>query len=508
MMHLLKIKSKIISSSLKNNASNTMLISVPRAEKKTVLNNAFSALGPGSKKSNGQSMNNEDQPNIIKMLMKSLAYTAGAAFLYHKTANEFFLSTTSLHDHKQGFTSDCRLQQAEEIADDYYHAYHDSIQLGIDPKIGPSLLPKLCGENLFLTMLDFRAATKVHIKHLIDTRQSRDSIVMNISCIKGERIKLDLPKKHGVVQAPVDFDITKSADYDATNKYSLSGVINPETGSYGYASRSICNPFIEKGADHHSRMLSSDQAITPKACLDALQNLLCQDEGLTPQTQFLAGQALLVCRPLYCSAANWGDAHHVLKSFLEDKGLASPKENQKLGATRPFTQSDLEKGLARRNTSIAGPFFHEMNMFMQKSIYNKDELSINDLKSKKLREIKYTPISHVKINDDCSSFEDSSGMGDSFTGYNVTAYINHARLLSGEDRLSKNDVIVIVGCLNAIYDNASSERHSLKETARGCFVGAGYTVADADAFYQKLCNTAALEFYGGKSLHSSSALGQ
>ncbi|CAE6868295.1 hypothetical protein CFBP6600_44680 (plasmid) [Xanthomonas arboricola pv. corylina] len=168
--------------------------------------------------------------------------------------------------------------------------------------------------------------------------------------------------------------------------------------------------------------------------------------------------------------------------FLEGKGIASSRENQRLGETRPFKRSDMEKGVARRNTSVAGPLLHELNMAIQKSIYKKDEESISDLRSKKLGEMKYIPICHFKMNDDCSGFEDSSGLADSFTGYNVSAYINHARLLSGEDRLSKQDVVAIVGCLNAVYDNASSERHTLREIAHGCFVGAGYKVEDAEAF--------------------------
>ena len=39
--------------------------------------------------------------------------------------------------------------------------------------------------------------------------------------------------------------------------------------------------------------------------------------------------------------------------------------------------------------------------------------------------------------------------------------------------------------------------------ARGCFAGAGYSVADADRFYEDVCKKAAEEFYGGKNLARS-----
>ncbi|WP_217710383.1 XopAG/AvrGf1 family type III secretion system effector [Paraburkholderia youngii] len=440
---------------------------------------------------------------LLAKTAKYLAGAAGAAYAYDNIANRFFLSTTSLHDGKQGFTSDARLQEAEEKAEANYNEYHAH---GCPENVVVARAlswPKLVGENLFVTMVDFRAATKVHMKQLINTKEARDSISLNISCILGDRIKPELLAKHGVVQAPVNFDMTMEDDFYAKNKYSLSGVPNQETGSYGYASRSISNPFIEKGEKHHAQAIVSDRALTPEACMVALQPLLENGESLSPAAQFRAGQALLILRPLYCSPKTWGDAHKVLMPFLEGKGLASSRENQRLGETRPFNQSDMDKGIARRNTSVAGPLLHELNMVIQESICKKDEESMRDLRSKKMREMKYIPVSHFKMNDDCSGFEDSSGLADSFTGYNVSAYINHARLLSGEDRLSKQDVVAIVGCLNAVYDNASSERHTLRETAHGCFVGAGYTVEDAEAFYKNVCKDAALEFYGGEALRAA-----
>lgn len=72
--------------------------------------------------------------------------------------------------------------------------------------------------------------------------------------------------------------------------------------------------------------------------------------------------------------------------------------------------------------------------------------------------------------------------------------------MSGRERLSRDEVIVLIACLNAVYDNAGGIRHTLQEIARGCFVGAGYTVAEADDFYRRLCKNAAEMFYGGRNL--------
>ena len=113
------------------------------------------------------------------------------------------------------------------------------------------------------------------------------------------------------------------------------------------------------------------------------------------------------------------------------------------------------------------------------------------------------PIAHFKLNEQGNGVEDCSGLGDSFTCANAAACINHSRIMSGENRLSKYDVSVLVACLNAVYDDASSERHTLHEIARGCFVGAGYTTKDADQFYEAVCRNSSQEFYGGKSLASA-----
>lgn len=251
--------------------------------------------------------------SLAKTAMKYVAGTAGAAYVYDNTANRFFLSTTSLHDGKQGFTSDARLQEAEKKAEAIYAEYHahecpDKIEVK-----RTSLWPKLVGENAFVTMLDFRSATKVHLKELINTKEARDSIALNISCILGERIKPALLTEHGVVQAPVAFDITKQDDFELKNKYSLLGVPNNDTGSYGYASRSILNPFIEKGEKHHAQAIASDQALAPRDCVAALQPMLKNSQSLIPEAQFRAGQALLILRPLYCGPKTWGDAHKVLR---------------------------------------------------------------------------------------------------------------------------------------------------------------------------------------------------
>ncbi len=79
--------------------------------------------------------------------------------------------------------------------------------------------------------------------------------------------------------------------------------------------------------------------------------------------------------------------------------------------------------------------------------------------------------------------------------------------MNGQERLSKNEVIVLIACLNAVYDNAGGIRHTLQEIARGCFVGAGYTVAEADLFYLLVCHKAAEQFYGGRTVNKRGLLG-
>ncbi|MFA0965158.1 hypothetical protein [Pseudomonas amygdali] len=111
--------------------------------------------------SKGQSSNNSKLPFRA---MRYAAYLAGSAYLYDKTANNFFLSTTSLHDGKCGFTSDARLNDAQDKARKRYQNNHSSTLENNNSLLSPL---RLCGENQFLTMIDYRAATKEYHSDLV-----------------------------------------------------------------------------------------------------------------------------------------------------------------------------------------------------------------------------------------------------------------------------------------------------------------------------------------------------
>jgi hypothetical protein len=148
-----------------------------------------------------------------------------------------------------------------------------------------------------------------------------------------------------------------------------------------------------------------------------------------------------------------------------------------------------------------GPLLQKLDNRIQEFLLRNDPEALEDIRLMgQQKNMENLPITHFKLNEQGNGFEDCSGLGDSFTSANAIACINHARLMSGEERLSKEDVTVIVACLNAVYDDPSGIRHTLHEIARGCFAGAGYTTEDADQFYEAVCKKAAEEFYGGKDL--------
>ncbi|MGY4281332.1 hypothetical protein ACVWXO_000552 [Bradyrhizobium sp. LM2.7] len=161
---------------------------------------------------------------------------------------------------------------------------------------------------------------------------------------------------------------------------------------------------------------------------------------------------------------------------------------------------DPNKNPLKRNKSLVGERLQKFDTHLQEMRSGHDAAVAEDLNHTEIAEMKYLPIAHFKLNEQGNGFEDCSGFGDSFTCANAVACINHARLMSGQPRLSKEEVIVIAACLNAVYDDTSSIRHTLHETARGCFAGAGYTIEDADDFYADVCRKAAEEYYGGKNL--------
>ncbi|MGF6547266.1 hypothetical protein [Paraburkholderia youngii] len=184
---------------------------------------------------------------------------------------------------------------------------------------------------------------------------------------------------------------------------------------------------------------------------------------------------------------------------LAEHGFLLLDETAKIDQSLMF--EDTSKSIFKRNTGVMGPQLHRLETRIAKFRYRDDPEALEDLKpmiaSKNMENL---PIAHFKLNERGNGFEDCSGFGDSFTCANAVACINHARLMSGEERLSKDDVVVLIGCLNAVYDDASGFRHTLHEIARGCFAGAGYTIEEADRFYEEVCKKAAEEHYGGKNI--------
>ncbi|KHK51026.1 type III effector HopG1 [Ralstonia sp. A12] len=423
---------------------------------------------------------------------------AGAAYLYDKTANDFFLSTTSLHDGKGGFTSNDRLNKAYGTAKDHFQRYHSSSPE--EQKLSNRFVNPIrtCGNKQFVTMTDYRAATKVHVMHLVDTEKGRHSLVKSLTCLKGQLVKADHVAKYDPPHVPKDPDLTKSSLYDKKNKYALTGVANEETGARGYTSRSITRPFVLKGYKDF-KDVSETKGLTLRQCVESLESLLEKDGKLSEDAQFAAGQAILNFRQVYAADEHWGHAENVVMKTLAQHGLLSPDETNKIDESLMF--EDPSKSVFKRNTSVMGPLLHKLEARFHEFRLKDDPVALDDLKPMATaKNMENLAVAHFKLNEQGNGFEDSSGLGDSFTCANAVACINHARLMSGEERLSKEDVAVLIGCLNAVYDDASGSRHTLHEIARGCFAGAGYTVADADRFYGNVCEKAAEEFYGGKNL--------
>ncbi|MER9255904.1 type III effector HopG1 [Mesorhizobium sp. M0598] len=426
-------------------------------------------------------------------------FLAVGGYAYDKIVNDFPLSTTSLHDGKKGFTSSERLRRAQGRAREFHTRYHAAAaetQRLNRPPLNPI---RTCGDRQFVTIIDYRAATRVHIARRVDSAEARRSLALNLNCMRGLLVKDDCVARYRPPQVPKDFDLTKSPIYDEKNKYALTGVFNEQTGAYGYTSRSITHPFVNKGLQHFRNTLRSEKGLSFKGCVEMLEPLLADKTfGLSEEAQFAAGQTILNFRQVYAAEAHWGHAENVVMKTLIEHGLLSKEETEKLDATLMF--EDPQKNKLKRNSSLVGPWLHNLDIRLQEMRSGDDPEFVEDLNHREIADMKNLPIAHVKLNEKGDGFEDCSGLGDSFTCANAVACINHARLMSGQRRLSKKEVIVIVACLNAVYDDTSSIRHTLHEVARGCFVGAGYTVEDADAFYREVCQKAAKEYYGGRNL--------
>ncbi|WP_280518183.1 XopAG/AvrGf1 family type III secretion system effector [Xanthomonas phaseoli] len=423
---------------------------------------------------------------------------AGAGYV----ADNFFLSTTSLVDGKGGFTSNDRLDKGCAKAETYYARYHSATEEERASHSRPFVPIRTCGSNQFATMTDYRAATKVYVGHLFDSQAARESLLTNFACLKGERIKRECITKYAPEQMPADPDLSKSELYDRKNKYSLVGVPNVQTGASGYTSRSITRPFINRGMQHFKQASQSDKALSLKQCMQSFERALEDTDKLGKQAQHAAGQAILNFRQVYAADEHWGHPEKIIMKTLIANGLLSQEQTDRIDATLMFEDPSIS--VLKRNTSIAGPLLQKLETKIQsRRLQDQPETLADFMKMAKQKNMEGLPIAHFKLNAEGTGFEDCSGLGDSFTSANAVACINHARLMSGEPRLSKEDVGVVVACLNAVYDDASSIRHSLHEIARGCFVGAGYTTEDADAFYEQICKDAAQAFYAGKSMTSS-----
>lgn len=441
--------------------------------------------------------NSRTQGSSLSRALKYAVYLA-AGGAYNEIVNEFPLSTTSLHDGKKGFTSSERLRRAQARAREFHTRYHAAAAETQGLSKRPLNAIRTCGDRQFVTMIDYRAATRVHIARRVDSAEARRSFALNLNCMRGILVKDDCVARYGPPQVPKDFDLTKSPIYDEKNKYALTGVFNEQTGAYGYTSRSITHPFINRGAQHFRNTLR-EKGLSPKECVEMLEPLLVDESlGLSEEAQFRAGQAILNLRQVYAAEAHWGHAEKVVMKTLIDHGLLSKEETEKLDATLMF--EDPRKNKLKRNSSLVGPWLHNLDTRLQEMRCGYDPGLVEDLNHPEIADMKNLPITHIKLNEKGNGFEDCSGLGDSFTCANGVACINHARLMSGQPRLSKKDVIVIIACFNAVYDDTSSIRHTLHEVARGCFVGAGYTVEDADEFYCDVCQKAAEEYYGGRNM--------
>ncbi|MGY4431000.1 hypothetical protein ACVWWO_003477 [Bradyrhizobium sp. F1.13.1] len=440
-------------------------------------------------------------PNFASAVKCGLCLV-GAGYAYNEVANDFFLSTTSLHDGKKGFTSNERLRLALAKAREYYTSYHaadpDTRRFNERP-LNPI---RTCGMNLFVTMIDYRAATYVHVAHLVDSMPAHASLLLNLSCMKGHLVKDECVAKYKPPKVPKDPDLTNSPLYDRKNKYALTGVLNETTGAYGYTSRSVTQPFVNKGVQHFRAAFQGEKGLTFKRCVERLEPLLKKHRGLREEAQFAAGQTILNFRQVYAADPHWGHAENVVMQTLREHGWLSRVETDRLDATLMF--EDPNKNLLKRNKSWVGPGLHQLDTWFQKWRAGHDRAIGQDFNHPDIDDMKYLPIAHIKLNEQGNGFEDCSGLGDSFTCANAVACINHARLMSGQPRLSKEDIIVIIACLNAVYEDTTSIRHTLQETARGCFAGAGYTIEDADEFYETVCRKASQEYYGGRYLSKQS----
>ncbi len=241
-----------------------------------------------------------------------------------------------------------------------YHAADPEVQRPNGRPLNPI---RTCGNNQFVTMIDYRAATRAHLARLVDSTHSRQSLVLNLTCMKGHLVNAECVAKYGPPQAPKDPDLTRSPLYDQKNKCALTGVLNEETGAYGYTSRSITHPFVNKGMQHFRDALQGEKGLTFKRCTEMLEALLDKECGLGEEAQFAAGQAILNFRQVYTADAHWGRPENVVMQTLAEHGLLSLAETKRLDAA--LIHEDPNKNPLKRNKSLVGPRLQKIDTQIQ-----------------------------------------------------------------------------------------------------------------------------------------------
>lgn len=266
----------------------------------------------------------ESEPNSWRTAASRAIKTAvgigAGVYTYDTTTNHFFLSTTALHDGKYGFTSDERLDKARPEAEANYQTYQSHTpaeQQAHNKSFNPI---RLCGDNRFVTMTDYRVATRTYLSHLVDSEAANALMSSNVQCLKGTHINKEAVEKFNPSKLPKNFDLTQSKAYDEKNKYSLIGVYNEETGSFGYTSRSATHPFVAEGWDHFFDATRGEKGLTPRQCVETMEALLERGDTLSAEAQFAAGQLLLIYRQAYACDENWGNAESVVLADLYRHG--------------------------------------------------------------------------------------------------------------------------------------------------------------------------------------------
>lgn len=190
-------------------------------------------------------------------------------------------------------------------------------------------------------MSDYRAATKVHIGHLFDSQHARQSLLTNLACLKGERIRDECIAQYAPTHVPANPDLSRSPLYETKNNYSLTGVPNAQTGASGYTSRSITQPFINRGMQHFKQDSQSDRALSLKQCMELLERTLEGDDKLGKQAQHAAGQAILNFRQVYAADEHWGHPEKVIMKTLIANGLLSQEQTDRIDATLMFEDPSI-----------------------------------------------------------------------------------------------------------------------------------------------------------------------